>query len=67
MINEKQKISYPDAILRLRAKLGLSQEELAEKMKVSFVSVNRWENGHLETTKLQKVKLKELFIDNNIN
>lgn len=39
----------------------MSQEELAKMMNVSFVSVNRWENGHFEPSKLQKVKLKEIF------
>lgn len=55
------KITYSEAILNLRAKLNLSQEDLAKMMKVSYVSVNRWENGHFEPTKLQKVKLKEIF------
>ncbi len=27
----------------------------------SFTSVNRWENGHYEPTKLAKMKLQELF------
>jgi type I restriction enzyme M protein len=29
----------------LRAKLKLSQEELAQRLEVSFATVNRWENG----------------------
>ncbi len=36
----------PDEIRRLRARLGLSQTELAERLGVSFATVNRWENGH---------------------
>ncbi|MGQ0536805.1 MAG: helicase-related protein [Methanobacteriota archaeon] len=36
---------YADRIKRLRGKLGLTQERFAERMGVSFASVNRWENG----------------------
>ena len=42
--------NYPAAIRRLRAKLNLSQENLAKLLGVSFMSVNRWENGHFEPT-----------------
>ena len=33
---------------------------------VSFPSVNRWENGHYEPTIIAKVRLDELFKENNI-
>ena len=58
--------NYPAAIRRLRAKLNLSQEDLAKLLGVSFMSVNRWENGHFEPTIIVKEKLKDLFIENNI-
>ena len=60
------KIDYADAILKLRAKLKLSQEELAKLMEVSAVSINRWENGKYEPTKLAKVKIIEMLKENNI-
>lgn len=60
------KIDYADAILMLRAKLKLSQEELAKLMEVSAVSINRWENGKYEPTKLVKVKIIEMLKENNI-
>lgn len=59
--------NYPAAIRRLRAKLNLSQEDLAKLLGVSFMSVNRWENGHFEPTIIVKEKLKDLFAENNIN
>lgn len=50
-----------EVIRSLRAKAGLSQEELAEKTYVTRQAVSRWENGDsvpaLETLKL----LSELF------
>lgn len=60
------KIDYADGILQLRAKLNLSQEELAKELGVCFISVNRWENGKYAPTKLVKVKLIQLFKENNI-
>ncbi len=57
---------YPSAIRRLRAKLNISQTELAAILGVSFTSVNRWEKGHHEPTVIAKEKLKQLFKDNNI-
>jgi len=35
---------YADRIRRLRARLGLTQEELADRLGVAFATVNRWEN-----------------------
>ena len=60
------KIDYADGILKLRAKLNLSQEELAKLLGVSFMSVNRWENEKFTPTKIVKVKLMQLFEENNI-
>lgn len=37
----------PPALLRtIRARLGLTQEQLADRLGVSFATVNRWEGGH---------------------
>ena len=60
------KIDYADAILRLRAKLKLSQEEMAKLMEVSAVSINRWENAKCEPTKLAKVRIMEMLKENGI-
>ncbi|MDY0139323.1 MAG: helix-turn-helix transcriptional regulator [Candidatus Izemoplasmatales bacterium] len=57
---------YPSAIRRLRAKLNISQTELAAILGVSFTSVNRWEKGHHQPTVIAKEKLKELFMKNDI-
>ena len=60
------KIDYADGILQLRAKLNLSQEELAKILGVSYISVNRWENDKYAPTKLVKVKLNQLLKEHNI-
>jgi len=36
---------WAERVRSLRGRLGLTQVELAEAMKVSFATVNRWENG----------------------
>lgn len=38
-----------EVIRELRAKAGLSQEELAEKVFVTRQAVSRWENGVSQT------------------
>ena len=41
----------PSTIRAIRAKLSMTQEQLAERLGVSFATVNRWEGG---TTTPQK-------------
>jgi len=58
--------NYSKAILELRSKLNISQHELADLLGVSFQSVNRWENGHFEPTKIVKVRIDKMLEENNI-
>lgn len=62
-----KQVDYPNAIRKLRAKLNISQQELADLLGVSFPSVNRWENGHYGPTLITKVKLEELFKEHHID
>ena len=43
---------YPARIKQLRGRLGLTQVELAARLGVSFVTVNRWENGQTKPSPL---------------
>ena len=54
-------MTYAEGIKLLRKRMLISQEELAEKLGVSFASVNRWENGKYEPTIKAKRKLAPLF------
>jgi superfamily II DNA or RNA helicase/DNA-binding XRE family transcriptional regulator len=47
-------------IKRLRTALGLSQEKLAERLGVTFATVNRWENGVARPSRLSRLRLAEL-------
>ncbi len=63
---DNMKIDYPATIIKVRATLNLSQVELAEMLDVSFASVNRWENGKYEPTRLVKEKIRLICEQNNI-
>ena len=44
--------SFPQLVKDVRKQLGLSQEELAHKLGVSFATLNRWENRKTSPSKL---------------
>lgn len=50
-------MNWPKIIKTIREKTFITQSELAEKIDVSFASVNRWEQGHHEPTMKAKRKL----------
>lgn len=60
-------MNYPEKIREYREKEFLSQDDLAKLLGVSFVTVNRWENGHFEPTIKCKRKLHKLFIKAGID
>jgi putative transcriptional regulator len=45
-------------IKEVRSQLGLSQEELAHALGVSFASINRWENGKSSPSKLARAQFE---------
>lgn len=58
--------NYKDLIKRFRNKLLISQEEMVKMLVVSFVSVNRYENGHNEPTIKVKRRIIKLCKENKI-
>ena len=51
---------YKKLLVRLRAKLNISQEKLAILLNVSFATINRWENGVSEPSRVHMVQIEEL-------
>lgn len=51
----------PEFIKKIRLSLGLTQAELAQRLGVSFTSVNRWENGQTKPSKLARKQIKFLY------
>ena len=56
-MNNQELDDYSKCIKSIRQQLGISQEELAQKLGVSFTSVNRWENGQTKPSKLAKKQI----------
>lgn len=51
---------YSDRIKLMRASLGLTQQNLAARLGVSFATVNRWENGQTKPSQLSWSRLRQL-------
>ena len=60
-------MEFKEKILRIRAKLDLSQEGLAKELGVAFVTLNRWENGRTMPTKKTLLQIEEYCASKNIN
>lgn len=60
-------MEFSDKIKYVRDKLELSQEELAKELKVSFATVNRWEQGNVVPHNSTSLKLDEFCKNKNIN
>ncbi len=52
-----------DLIFQLRQTLGLTQEKLAQKLGVSFPTINRWENGRSKPSPLALKQIEDLLQD----
>ncbi len=48
---------FPVLVKEVRKQLALSQEDLARKLGISFATVNRWENGKSQPSKLARAQL----------
>lgn len=59
-------MNYSVLIKKLREKMFLSQQEFADYLGVSLVTVNRWENNKFKPTIKRKRQLNKLFLQHNI-
>jgi putative transcriptional regulator len=59
--------NIPALIKDVRRQLGLSQEELAHALGVSFATVNRWENGRAIPSRLARRQIEQLCREKNIS
>ncbi len=59
-------MKFADKVKYVRAKLLVSQMELAELLGVSFPTINRWETGKLEPTFLNEARFEKFCEEKNI-
>ena len=54
---------FSEQVKAVRSVLNLSQEELAHALGVSFATVNRWENGKTNPSKLAQRQFEQFCED----
>ena len=59
-------MEFKNRCLQVRLRLNLSQEMFAQKLGVSFATVNRWENGKSIPRKLTMYRFEKFCKENNI-
>lgn len=59
-------MTFSEQVKSVRATLLLSQEQLAEKLGVSYVTVSRWESKGIEPSFLTKAKFNRFCEENGI-
>ena len=60
-------MDFAERVKNVRIELKLSQEDLAHKLGVSFATINRWENGSYNPSRLAKKAFDDFCKENNIN
>lgn len=59
-------MSFAEKVKYVRTELKLSQEDLARELGVSFATINRWENGSYNPSRLAKKAFYDFCKKNNI-
>jgi len=53
---------FASIVIEVRKQLGISQEGLARELKVSFATVNRWENRQTEPSRSIKGRFRQFCL-----
>lgn len=59
-------MSFPEMIKRIRQRSFLTQQNFADKIGVSFSTVNRWESGRAKPNLRAMKSINSFCIENNI-
>ncbi|MBQ7347883.1 MAG: helix-turn-helix transcriptional regulator [Clostridia bacterium] len=59
-------MTFAENVKHVRIQLNLTQEDLAHELGVSFATVNRWENGSYNPSRLAKKTFENFCKLNNI-
>ncbi len=67
MTNITELSDIPAVLRAIRARLDLSQEQLAERLGVSFASINRWEGGAIKPQKAAQEAIAALAVEAGVD
>lgn len=59
-------MGFAEKVKFVRTELKLSQEDLARELGVSFATINRWENGNYQPSRLARKAFEEYCEKKNI-
>lgn len=60
-------MTFGELLKQVRIDSGITQEQFARELNVSFSTINRWENGHTTPSRLAKMRLIEFSQQRNID
>ncbi|EAX47805.1 transcriptional regulator, XRE family [Thermosinus carboxydivorans Nor1] len=60
-------MSFSDIVKAVRVYLGITQEQLARDLNISFSTINRWENGRTIPSRLAKMRFIEYCLQRNVD
>ncbi len=52
---------WGNLVRTVRSRLGLTQEQFASRLGVTFASVNRWESGRVTPSRLARMQIEDLL------
>ena len=59
-------MDFAEKVKYVRSQLKLSQEDLAHELGVSFATINRWENGNYQPSRLAKKAFEDFCKEQDI-
>lgn len=60
-------MDFAEKVKYVRTMLKLSQEDFAHELVVSFATINRWENGNYNPSRLARKAFEEYCEKNNVS
>ena len=60
-------MEFGSIVKQVRKELGLSQEQLARELSISFSTVNRWESGKSKPSQMAKELFFSFCVSKKIN
>lgn len=60
-------MNFSDIVKAVRIYLGITQEQLARDLNISFSTINRWENGRTTPSRLAKMRFIEYCLQRNVD